>query len=66
MIYTISELLKPRVSAYMHDLDTELLGIPAKTRNTEVAPCQRLAPVFDDLHVLRLTGINTMEMMSES
>lgn len=33
--------LKPRVSAYMHDLDEELwkLGIPAKTKHNEVAPC---------------------------
>ena len=42
--------LKPRVSAYMHDLDEELwkLGIPAKTKHNEVAPAQHeLAPVFD-------------------
>ena len=41
--------LKPRVSAYMHDLDEELwkLGIPAKTKHNEVAPAQHeLAPVF--------------------
>ena len=34
--------LKPRVSAFMHDLDMELwkLGIPAKTKHNEVAPAQ--------------------------
>ena len=42
--------LKPRVAAYMHDLDEELwkLGIPAKTKHNEVAPAQHeLAPVFE-------------------
>ena len=42
--------MKPRVAAYMHDLDEELwkLGVPAKTKHNEVAPAQHeLAPVFD-------------------
>lgn len=46
--------LKPRVSAYMHDLDLELwkLGIPAKTKHNEVAPAQHeLAPVFDTANI---------------
>ncbi len=46
--------LKPRVAAYMHDLDEELwkLGIPAKTKHNEVAPAQHeLAPVFDTTNV---------------
>ena len=46
--------LKPRVAAYMHELDEELwkLGIPAKTKHNEVAPCQHeLAPVFDTTNV---------------
>ena len=46
--------LKPRVAAYMHDLDVELwkLGIPAKTKHNEVAPAQHeLAPVFDTTNV---------------
>lgn len=41
--------IKPRVSAFMHDLDTELwkLGILAKTKHNEVAPAQHeLAPIF--------------------
>ena len=34
---------KPRVAAYMHDLDEELwkLGVPAKTKHNEVAPAQQ-------------------------
>jgi len=41
--------LKPRVSAFMHDLDEELwkLGVYAKTKHNEVAPAQHeLAPIF--------------------
>ena len=47
-------VLKPRVAAYMHDLDEELwkLGVPAKTKHNEVAPAQHeLAPVFDTANV---------------
>ena len=47
-------VLRPRVAAYMHDLDEELwkLGIPAKTKHNEVAPSQHeLAPVFDTTNV---------------
>jgi len=46
--------LRPRVAAYMHDLDEELwkLGIPAKTKHNEVAPSQHeLAPIFDTTNV---------------
>lgn len=49
--------LKTRVSEYMHDLDMELwkLGIPAKTKHNEVAPCQHeLAPVFDSQNMGRM------------
>ena len=44
--------LKPRVSEYMKDLDMELwkIGIPAKTKHNEVAPCQyELAAVVEDI-----------------
>ena len=60
--------LKPRVSAYMHDLDAELwkLGIPAKTKHNEVAPCQHeLAPVFDTCNVAVDRNQLTMEMMKK-
>ena len=58
--------LKPRVSAYMHDLDEELwkLGIPAKTKHNEVAPAQHeLAPVFDTTNVAVDHNQLTMEIM---
>ncbi len=60
--------LKPRVSAYMHDLDTELwkLGIPAKTKHNEVAPAQHeLAPVFDTTNVAVDHNQLTMEIMKK-
>lgn len=60
--------LKPRVSAYMHDLDEELwkLGIPAKTKHNEVAPAQHeLAPVFDTANVAVDHNQLTMEMMKK-
>ena len=60
--------LKPRVAAYMHDLDEELwkLGIPAKTKHNEVAPAQHeLAPVFDTTNVAADHNQLTMEMMKK-
>ena len=43
--------IKPRVAAFMHELDDELwkLGVPAKTEHNEVAPGQHeIAPVYSD------------------
>ena len=43
-------VIRPEVSAFMKELDEELwkLGIPAKSKHNEVAPCQHeLAPIFD-------------------
>ena len=60
--------LKPRVAAYMHDLDLELwkLGIPAKTKHNEVAPAQHeLAPVFDTTNVAVDHNQLTMEVMKK-
>lgn len=60
--------LKPRVSAYMHDLDLELwkLGIPAKTKHNEVAPAQHeLAPVFDTANIAVDHNQLTMEIMKK-
>ena len=53
--------LKPRVAAYMHDLDEELwkLGIPAKTKHNE------LAPVFDTTNVAVDHNQLTMEIMKK-
>ena len=58
--------IRPTVSAYMKDLDDELwaLGIPAKTKHNEVAPCQHeLAPIFDTTNVAIDHNLLTMEMM---
>ncbi|MDD6102461.1 MAG: glutamine synthetase III [Clostridiales bacterium] len=58
--------LKPRVAAYMHELDEELwkLGIPAKTKHNEVAPAQHeLAPVFDTTNVAVDHNQLTMDVM---
>ena len=60
--------IKPRVAAYMHDLDLELwkLGIPAKTKHNEVAPCQHeLAPVFDTTNIAVDHNQLTMEVMKK-
>ena len=60
--------LKPRVSEFMHELDEELwkLGIPAKTKHNEVAPCQHeLAPVFDTTNVAVDRNQLTMEVMKK-
>lgn len=61
--------LKPRVSAFMHDLDVELwkLGIPAKTKHNEVAPAQHeLAPVFDTANISVDHNQLTMEIMKKT
>ena len=60
--------LKPKVAAYMHDLDIELwkLGIPAKTKHNEVAPAQHeLAPIFDTANVAVDHNQLTMEIMKK-
>ena len=61
--------LKPRIAAYMHELDEELwkLGIPAKTKHNEVAPAQHeLAPVFDTANVAVDHNQLTMEIMKKT
>ncbi len=60
--------LKPRVAAFMHELDEELwkLGVPAKTKHNEVAPGQHeLAPVFDTTNVAVDHNQLTMEVMKK-
>ena len=61
-------VLKPKVSAYMHDLDQELwkLGVPAKTKHNEVAPSQHeLAPIYENVNVATDHNQLTMEMMKK-
>ena len=56
-------VIKPRVKAFMKDLDQELwkLGIFVKTEHNEVAPCQfELAPVYADTN--RATDHNQLTM----
>ena len=58
--------IKPRVAAFMRDLDKELwkLGVTAKTRHNEVAPCQHeLAPVFATTNIAVDHNQITMDMM---
>ena len=60
--------LRPRVAAFMHELDEELwkLGVPAKTKHHEVAPAQHeLAPVYDTANIAVDHNQLTMEMMRE-
>ena len=61
-------VIHPEVSAFMKELDEELwkLGIPAKTKHNEVAPCQHeLAPIFDTTNVAIDHNLLTMEMMKK-
>lgn len=58
--------IKPRVAAFMRDLDEELwkLGIPAKTEHNEVAPAQHeLAPIFTLSNLAVDYNQLTMELM---
>ncbi len=58
--------IKPRVSAYMKELETELwkLGVYAKTKHNEVAPAQHeLAPVFSTTNIATDHNQLTMELM---
>ena len=60
--------LRPIVSQFMKELDAELwkLGIPAKTKHNEVAPCQHeLAPIYDTTNVAIDHNLLTMEMMKK-
>ena len=59
-------VIRPEVSAFMKELDEELwkLGVPAKTKHNEVAPCQHeLAPIFDTTNVAIDHNLLTMELM---
>ena len=61
-------VIRPEVSEFMKELDDELwkLGVPAKTKHNEVAPCQHeLAPIFDTTNVAIDHNLLTMEMMKK-
>jgi len=58
--------IKPRVSAFMKELDEELwkLGVYAKTKHNEVAPAQHeLAPIFSTTNIATDHNQLTMELM---
>ena len=60
--------IKPRVAAFMHDLDDELwkLGVLAKTEHNEVAPAQHeLAPIFTTTNIAADHNQLTMELMQK-
>ena len=60
--------IKPRVSAYMRELNAELwkLGILAKTEHNEVAPAQHeLAPIFTTTNIATDHNQLTMEIMQK-
>ena len=60
--------IKPRVEAYMEELNTELwkLGILAKTEHNEVAPSQHeLAPIFSVANIATDHNQLTMEIMQK-
>ena len=58
--------IRPRVAAFMQELDEELwkLGVFAKTKHNEVAPCQHeMAPVFTTTNIATDHNQLTMEVM---
>jgi glutamine synthetase len=58
--------IRPTVNEFMKELDDELwkLGVPAKTKHNEVAPCQHeLAPIFEGASMAIDHNLVTMEKM---
>ena len=61
-------VIKPRVQAFMKDLNTELwkLGILAKTEHNEVAPAQHeMAPIFTTVNIAADHNQLTMDIMKK-
>ena len=60
--------IRPRVAAYMQDLDRELwkLGVLSKTKHNEVAPSQHeMAPIYCDCNAANDQNQLTMEVMKK-
>ena len=58
--------IKPRVSAFMHELEEELwkLGVLAKTKHNEVAPAQHeMAPIFSTTNIATDHNQLAMELL---
>ena len=61
-------VIKPKVSAFMHELDEELwkLGVLAKTKHNEAAPAQHeLAPIYATTNIATDHNQITMELMKK-
>ena len=61
-------VVKPRVAAFMHELNSELwkLGVSAKTEHNEVAPAQHeLAPIHSVVNIAADHNQLTMEIMKK-
>ena len=61
--------IRPRIAAYMRDLDDELwkLGILSKTKHNEVAPCQHeMAPIYTNTNVATDHNQLTMDVMKKT
>ena len=61
--------IKMRVLNFMNDVERELwtLGIPAKTRHNEVAPCQfELAPIFEEVNLSCDHNMLVMEVLRQT
>ncbi|MBO4433400.1 MAG: glutamine synthetase III [Clostridia bacterium] len=62
-------VIKPRVAAFMRDLDKKLweLGVMAKTEHNEAAPGQyELAPIFSNTNIAADHNQLTMEIMKKT
>lgn len=60
--------IRPRVAAYMQDLDRELwkVGVLSKTKHNEVAPCQHeMAPIYTDANTACDHNQLAMELMKK-
>ena len=60
--------IRPRVAAYMKDLDEELwkVGVLSKTKHNEVAPCQHeMAPIYTDANTACDQNQLVMELMKK-
>lgn len=60
--------LKPRVAAFMRDLDNELwrYGVTSKTKHNEVAPSQHeMAPIFSTVNTAVDANMLTMDIMQK-
>ncbi|MBF0494663.1 MAG: glutamine synthetase III [Candidatus Omnitrophica bacterium] len=61
--------IKPRIMAFMDDLDREMwkLAIPAKTRHNEVCPAQfEIAPIYEEQNLAVDHNMMTMKILKDT